>query len=691
MDLRGINLVDAAPAMDTAISRAHIIDGYDYAMWQRPRHVWPSVDAFLAARIHADGIHSIDCGGLPLDILFQDNPFGSAGSAVVPVFFSGAEDTRQGKSPPFFPGLGVAKARSWPAICVADPSLALDPTLGLAWYSGNAMQPLQLALAAVLEGLAARSERELLLIGGSGGGFAALYYGYRLGSRASVLVWNPQTDWLEYQEASVRGYLAAAYPDMTLPDEAGPAFRQAAASGLQSLGVVHSLLPIAKAAARVPRRLVYAQNASDWHVTRHAAPFMDAVDYTDMGDGFYRSHRPEGLIWFGNWGRGHQPPPRTLVEAVLERMLDPGVGPTELAVELKAGEMATYVDPARAPKDLRQTIGSARVEAATTGETLITSVHLVSPPQGHDQVVYAFYVYAGEERLATRWYGPDAWYIHSEIPGKPATRVIAFARDAFGRQLLVDETRTVANVDALPTVKPVPLAAKRIHIYGSCVSRDPFEFDEGGLTLSGYIARSSLASAFDTRFPTPDATIPIANIASPFQRRMVKWDLSRCAASLLQGTPSDAILLDFIDERFSLLDLDGALVTISSEFIRSGYPVDPERVILSGSAEHLMAWKHGLAAMLAVIDADRLIVNRVRWATHDSLGELLSDQENIARNNATLEAMYDHAATIPGIRFIDYRDELLVADRSHKWGVSPFHYPRAMGEYMLEALRKILR
>lgn len=58
-------------------------------------------------------------------------------------------------------------------------------------------------------------------------------------------------------------------------------------------------------------------------------------------------------------------------------------------------------------------------------------------------------------------------------------------------------------------------------------------------------------------------------------------------------------------------------------------------------------------------------------------GDLLAEQIRIARSSLTLSVMYEHLATVPGIRFIDYPGELLVADTDHKWGVPPFHYPEA--------------
>ena len=576
-----------------------------------------------------------------------------------------------------------------PAICVADSSLALDPAMTLGWYAGNARQETQALLTKVLKGIAARSEKELLLIGGSGGGFAVLYYGYALGARASVLTWNPQTDWLEYDATVARHYLAAAYPELTLPAHGSATFKALAGAFLRAHGAAHSVVPIAKAAVNVPRRLVYLQNASDWHVMRHARPFMDAFNLTDAGGGFHLTDQPQGMFWFGNWGAGHVAAPKELVEDLLQRMLDPAKQPADLMTDIKSGAMAVYVDPMAAPRDLRRGVFDTKVEVATTGKVLQAIVHIAPIPEGHHQLSYAFYVYSGEERIATRWYEPDNIFIHAELQEKPATRVVAFVRDGFGHQLSIQETRTITKADAL-SMPQLASYGRRIHLYGSCVSRDAFEFAKHDFVLAGYIARSSLASAFDNHMPPPDIAAETGNIASGFQRRMVHWDLSRHAATLLNETQSDAVLLDLIDERFSLLDVDGALVTLSVEFSRTGYKADPERIIASGSDDHLAAWRRGVHAFFSNVDARKVIVNRVRWATHDSDGEPLEKQEWIARNNATLAIMYEHLATIPGIRFIDYPDELLIAGRDHKWGVSPFHYIPAMYSHTVRALAGFL-
>ena len=52
--------------------------------------------------------------------------------------------------------------------------------------------------------------------------------------------------------------------------------------------------------------------------------------------------------------------------------------------------------------------------------------------------------------------------------------------------------------------------------------------------------------------------------------------------------------------------------------------------------------------------------------------------------------MYDHIERVARLRVIAYPDSLLVAEREHKWGVSPFHYTRAMYMHTLAQLGRLL-
>lgn len=62
-------------------------------------------------------------------------------------------------------------------------------------------------------------------------------------------------------------------------------------------------------------------------------------------------------------------------------------------------------------------------------------------------------------------------------------------------------------------------------IIGSCVSRDIFNLPAAqDLQLSLYVARSSLASIFS---PIPFKDTYSAHVKSPFQKRLVEWDIEK--------------------------------------------------------------------------------------------------------------------------------------------------------------------
>src|SRR5690625_4032012 len=115
------------------------------------------------------------------------------------------------------------------------------------------------------------------------------------------------------------------------------------------------------------------------------------------------------------------------------------------------------------------------------------------------------------------------------------------------------------------------MGAKRISIFGSCVSRDTLEFaDPADFTLKRYIARQSLVSAFDTHGAY---ALNLEAMASDFQRRMATWDLHSEFARILPAVAkdSDLLILDLTDERLGFYEMPGgAVVTRSVDLIGAG-------------------------------------------------------------------------------------------------------------------------
>lgn len=232
-----------------------------------------------------------------------------------------------------------------------------------------------------------------------------------------------------------------------------------------------------------------------------------------------------------------------------------------------------------------------------------------------------------------------------------------------------------------------------ILIFGSCVSRDIFNFQINDFEVAGYFARSSFASAFDS-LPVND--IYTKNLESEFQKKVVSADLDKNLKQCLRSTEYDLLLIDFIDERFNIFIFDqGGVCTVSSELISAGLDVRKEvgRLVQSGSDEFFERWENGWVRFLSIVDAlqcrQKIRINKVLWATTTSAGREFETYscDYILTSNHFLERLYNRVAKdLEPWQFIDAKPIHLLAAEAHRWGVSPFHYIDA---YYIHALRKI--
>lgn len=85
-----------------------------------------------------------------------------------------------------------------------------------------------------------------------------------------------------------------------------------------------------------------------------------------------------------------------------------------------------------------------------------------------------------------------------------------------------------------------------ILIFGSCVSRDAFNYEAASnFKLLAYFSRSSMGSAF---CPITQEDRYSHSLTSPFQQRMVHADFSKEFRAKLPKLSFDILLVDFIDE-----------------------------------------------------------------------------------------------------------------------------------------------
>lgn len=218
-------------------------------------------------------------------------------------------------------------------------------------------------------------------------------------------------------------------------------------------------------------------------------------------------------------------------------------------------------------------------------------------------------------------------------------------------------------------------------IYGSCVSRDTFEYMRDSANLIQYVARQSLISAVS---PTQGLVEKLAPLSSKFQDRMVRGDLTSNAFELIRAKAdnADVLIVDLIDERGGVVHTHGGCVSKLAEFWGNGGRelVGGSEILPFGSDDHFYAWAKALDEfnefLVAVGLKDKTLVIEAPWAHLLDSGQPLSVPNWMmepSQANSAYERYYGAMRDL-GFRMLRIPEELAVSTVSHKWGASPFHY-----------------
>lgn len=284
--------------------------------------------SFLSDSDWKDAIHVIRLrDGSSLDFLIRGGIRTHDSSRALPVFFNGAVDRAKGQ-PPFFSGSTLAKELSTPFIAIADPTLQPDNKLGIGWYTGLAGSEAQNSITKLLVSFS--QHLSIVLVGGSAGGFAALYFASRI--EVPAFVWNPQTDLLQYGAAFVRPYLSELLNDCSWKSLVSERLRDTppidyvtASSALDGIGIRYAIPSVQK----IPR-LLYLQNSTDKHAIRDAEPLRQRDQFEDRSEGLFIS---EGRVMaVGDFSPFHKSPPREIISCGLQAVSSHG---TDLTVHAR--------------------------------------------------------------------------------------------------------------------------------------------------------------------------------------------------------------------------------------------------------------------------------------------------------------------------------------------------------------------
>lgn len=240
----------------------------------------------------------------------------------------------------------------------------------------------------------------------------------------------------------------------------------------------------------------------------------------------------------------------------------------------------------------------------------------------------------------------------------------------------------------------------RAFIYGSCVSRDTFEFLRPfGYELIEYVARSSLVSAFSASVEGP---VRDWREATPFQRQQVERDASSALPSLIQARArdTDRLLWDITDERLGFYErTDGAVITNSIDLMKTSHAAldDGYALVPFGSDHHHDAFTAALFGWRDLLEEvgllPKLVVVAPAWAEWTGAGNPTPSSFGLEAKRANV-LMVRYLASIKDVLGVDPKRIVqpaaaVRADAAHKWGVAPFHYAEEVYQDMVGRIRAL--
>lgn len=237
------------------------------------------------------GLLSIKVNDLPIDMLHV-----AKGSDTTLVFLHGAIEPHF--KIPVLTGQGISNGLTANRIFISDPALALSEKLLLSWFAGNHSHPDgQLVIVQLVRKiLESAGAKRVIFFGGSGGGFASLYFASFF-DKSLAVAYNPQTDISKYNAKAIHEFTRYAHnihvreydPVSFLPET--------------------TVTDVCRVYAEEQSATVaYFQNLNDHtHVNRQLRPFLDQLH---PANNVHLLAQP--------WGAGHTAPPKELLRKVLK-------------------------------------------------------------------------------------------------------------------------------------------------------------------------------------------------------------------------------------------------------------------------------------------------------------------------------------------------------------------------------------
>lgn len=257
-----------------------------------------------------DGLYHIITEFKPIDILLKRGE-GFKGKAILT--FNGAlsEKARKLNFVPNFTGLAIAEELKSTLVAISDPSTYLADDIYIGWYLGWKGFDLQNIISNIITYLSKKLVVEFCAFGGSGGGFASLYFLQKNDEIKKALVWNCQTSVEDYYPRFWKRYVEVGFD---VKDVEKKNFVEL----MENNNINSSLLK--NVDGFKGKNFIYLQNSCDWHLEKHAEPFIKKLGLSKNNESYYVK---DNFVFFkGTWGDGHAVPPKEALVKTLSAYMN---------------------------------------------------------------------------------------------------------------------------------------------------------------------------------------------------------------------------------------------------------------------------------------------------------------------------------------------------------------------------------
>ncbi|MCO4276556.1 D-glucuronyl C5-epimerase family protein [Pseudarthrobacter sp. HLT3-5] len=296
----------------------------DESIWDSqhgvPIYTWDSIESSMVV---TDGYrghrarHIVRAKGTPEDFLNISSLYVPGESNVLIVPLHGAL-VRENVTLPRFEWQAALAHRPDHLLFLADTTLDHSDVLTLAWYIGTQKDDLTRKLATYIRHVAKQLGIEtIVLLGSSGGGYAAISIGTYLENSCSI-AFTPQTNVWDFTPGHSKNLMNEVFPEFESQEALNDAFPER-----------FSLL---ERYARLPHknRFIYFQNSGDReHVLSHKKPFAEFLGVR-LPDG--RTFDQSGVFVTMYHGDGHVRPPKERLDPLIDQAIESLESPVKTPV-----------------------------------------------------------------------------------------------------------------------------------------------------------------------------------------------------------------------------------------------------------------------------------------------------------------------------------------------------------------------